>query len=52
MREKVPHFLLAGLATMSVMTVVSVFAQEGTPLEKRGESLLRTKRQGAQESLD
>jgi cytochrome c len=42
MREKFPHFLFAGLAAVSFMTVVSVFAQEDPSLEKRGESLLAT----------
>jgi cytochrome c len=42
MPGKVPQFLFAGLAATSLMTVVSVAAQEGTTLEKRGESLLRT----------
>jgi cytochrome c len=40
MRAKIPHFLFAGLAAMSVMGAVSAFAQEDASLEKRGETLL------------
>jgi mono/diheme cytochrome c family protein len=42
MRKEVPQISFAGLAAMGVMTVVSVFAQEGDTLEKRGETLLTT----------
>ena len=42
MRERVSHSLFIGLAAMSVMAVGSVFAQEGSALEKRGASLLTT----------
>lgn len=42
MREKVPHFLFAGLAIVGVMTIASVFAQDDATLEKRGGSLLTT----------
>jgi cytochrome c len=42
MRKNVPHFLFAGVAALNFMTIVSVFAQEGTTLEKSGESLLTT----------
>src|SRR5712692_2218200 len=40
MRRNVPHWLFVGLAAMSMTTAVSVFAEEGTTLEKRGETLL------------
>jgi cytochrome c len=40
MRENVRYFSFASLA--ATMTVVSVFAQEGTELEKSGEALLTT----------
>src|SRR5260370_35502287 len=42
MRDKVPDHSFSGLVGMSVMTVVSAFAQEGGALEKRGDSLLTT----------
>src|SRR5271166_2166529 len=43
MRGRFSRFLFAGFAAASVMSAVSVCAQEGISLEKRGETLLAAK---------